>query len=74
MLVLSRNVDESIIIGHDIKVMVVDIRADRVRLGIEAPREIPVHRNEIYDVVFPGKPLAVVKSNTGGETAVQVVT
>lgn len=48
MLVLTRRVDESIIIGDDIKVIVVDVRGDQVKLGIEAPREISVHREEIY--------------------------
>lgn len=48
MLVLSRKVNESIVIGHDIKLVVVDIRGDKVRLGIEAPRDVPVHRSEIY--------------------------
>lgn len=48
MLVLSRKINESIIINDDIKVTVVDIRGDKVRLGIEAPSHIPVHREEIY--------------------------
>jgi len=48
MLVLTRKRDESIMIGDDIKVTVVDVRGDQVKLGIEAPRHIPVHREEIY--------------------------
>lgn len=48
MLVLTRKRDESIIIGDSIKVTVVDVRGDQVKLGIEAPRSIPVHREEIY--------------------------
>lgn len=48
MLVLTRRVDESIIIGDDVKVIIVDVRGDQVKLGIEAPREISVHREEIY--------------------------
>jgi carbon storage regulator len=51
MLVLSRHRDESIMIGDDIVVTVVDIRGDKVRLGIEAPTQIPVHRQEIYDAI-----------------------
>lgn len=51
MLVLSRHRDESIIIGDDIIVTVVDIRGDKVRLGIQAPTQIPVHRQEIYDAI-----------------------
>lgn len=51
MLVLSRTRDESIIIGDDIVVTVVDVRGDKVRVGIEAPREIPVHRQEVYEQI-----------------------
>ena len=51
MLVLSRQRDESIIIGEDIVVTIVDIRGDKVRLGIEAPSEIPVHRREIHEAI-----------------------
>lgn len=51
MLVLSRHRDESIIIGDDIIVTIVDIRGDKVRLGIQAPSHIPVHRQEIYDAI-----------------------
>ena len=51
MLVLSRKKDESIIIGDGIKIMVVDIRGDKVRLGIEAPRDVGVHREEVYDAI-----------------------
>lgn len=51
MLVLSRHRDESIIIGDDIVVTVVDIRGDKVRLGIQAPTHIPVHRQEIYEAI-----------------------
>ena len=51
MLVLSRQRDETIMIGDDIEVTVVDIRGDKVRLGITAPREISVHRKEVYDAI-----------------------
>ncbi|HMO12626.1 MAG TPA: carbon storage regulator CsrA [Pirellulaceae bacterium] len=51
MLVLSRHRDESIMIGDDVMVTVVDIRGDKVRLGIDAPKEIPVHRQEIYEAI-----------------------
>ncbi|MEX2111980.1 MAG: carbon storage regulator CsrA [Pirellulales bacterium] len=51
MLVLSRQRDESIIIGDNIVVTIVDIRGDKVRLGINAPTEIPVHRQEIYEAI-----------------------
>jgi len=51
MLVLSRQRDESIIIADNIVVTIVDIRGDKVRLGIEAPKEIPVHRREVYEAI-----------------------
>lgn len=51
MLVLSRKTDERIMIGDDIVLTIVDIRGDKVRLGIEAPREVPVHRQEVYDAI-----------------------
>ena len=51
MLVLSRHRDESIIIGDNIVITIVDIRGDKVRLGINAPIEIPVHRQEVYDAI-----------------------
>jgi carbon storage regulator len=51
MLVLSRKKDEKIIIGDNITVMVIEIRGDKVRLGIEAPKEVTVHRQEVYDAI-----------------------
>jgi carbon storage regulator len=51
MLVLSRQRSETIMIGDDIEVTVVDIRGDKVRLGITAPREVSVHRKEVYDAI-----------------------
>jgi carbon storage regulator len=51
MLVLSRQRDESIIIGDNIVVTVVDVRGDKVRLGIDAPREVSVHRREVYEAI-----------------------
>ena len=51
MLVLSRQKDETIIIGDDIEITVVDIRGDKVRLGINAPAHIAVHRKEVYDAI-----------------------
>ncbi len=51
MLVLSRQVDETIMIGDDIEVTVVDIRGDKVRLGITAPKEVSVHRKEVYEAI-----------------------
>ena len=51
MLVLSRHRDESIIIGDNIVITVVDVRGDKVRLGIDAPTDIPVHRQEVYEAI-----------------------
>jgi len=51
MLVLSRRRDESIIIGDNITITIVEIRGDKVRLGIDAPKEVPVHRREVYDAI-----------------------
>ncbi len=51
MLVLSRQRDESIVIGDEIEITVVDIKGDRVRLGIAAPRKVQVHRKEVYEAI-----------------------
>ncbi len=51
MLVLSRKKDESIVINGNIVITVVDVRGDKVRLGIQAPREIPIHRSEIHEAI-----------------------
>lgn len=51
MLVLSRKKDECIVINDNITIVVVEIRGDKVRLGIEAPKEVPVHRREVFDSI-----------------------
>ena len=51
MLVLSRKKNESIIINDNIKIVVVEIRGDKVRLGVEAPKDVPVHRREVYEAI-----------------------
>jgi carbon storage regulator len=51
MLVLSRQRDETIMIGDDIEITIVDIRGDKVRLGITAPKSVQVHRKEVYDAI-----------------------
>ena len=51
MLVLSRQKDESIIIGDDVEIIIVDVRGDKVRLGITAPKKISVHRKEVYEAI-----------------------
>jgi carbon storage regulator len=55
MLVLSRRRDEKIMIGDDITLLIVDLDADRVAIGIAAPREIPVHREEVYNAIQRAK-------------------
>ena len=68
MLVLSRKKNESIVINDDITIVVVEIRGDKVRLGVEAPKEVPVHRSEVYQAIHRndavGKP--VPKTDTAG--------
>lgn len=58
MLVLSRKKNESIMINDDITITVVEIRGDKVRLGIEAPKETAVHRREVYDAIKRSEQLA----------------
>lgn len=70
MLVLSRQRDQSIMIGDGIEITVVDIRAEKVRLGIKAPLEIPVHRKEIYDAQKDSKDGAVTSLAKGKGTLV----
>lgn len=51
MLVLTRKKDETIVINDDITITVVEIRGDKCRLGVEAPKEVPVHRREVFDAI-----------------------
>lgn len=51
MLVLSRKKNESVVVDGSIRITVVEVRGDKVRLGIEAPKDIPVHRSEIYEAI-----------------------
>jgi carbon storage regulator len=77
MLVLSRKKNESIVIDNDITIVVVEIRGDKVRLGVEAPKEVPVHRREVFDAIrrneMAGRDDASSKATdaagTSGETA-----
>ena len=59
MLVLSRKKNESIVINNDITIVVVEIQGDKVRLGVEAPKEVPVHRREVYDAIKRNEKTAV---------------
>jgi len=71
MLVLSRKKNESIVINDDITIVVVEIRGDKVRLGVEAPKEVPVHRREVFDAIRRNEAAAGSKSNeaSANETA-----
>jgi carbon storage regulator len=74
MLVLSRQRDEEIVIGPDITVTVVDIRGDKVRLGIKAPGSVSIHRREIFDAIQRGETrdgaIAASKPTAPGEELV----
>jgi carbon storage regulator len=64
MLVLTRRAGESIVIGDDVRVIVLDVRGDTVRLGIEAPRSIQVHRAEVYAEVQAANSAAAADQDT----------
>ncbi len=70
MLVLSRKKNESIIINDNITIVVVEIRGDKVRLGVEAPKEVPVHRREVFDAIHrndaPSSDTPANKADTAG--------
>jgi len=53
MLVLARHVNETICVGHDVKITVISVHGNKVRIGIDAPKTLPVHREEVYRVVYP---------------------
>jgi len=68
MLVLSRKKNESIVINDDITIVVVEIRGDKVRLGVEAPKEVPVHRREVFDAIHRNEPVAGEKTDARAKT------
>ncbi len=69
MLVLSRKKDECIVINNDITIVVVEIRGDKVRLGVEAPKEVPVHRKEVYEAIVRDDGGAAALSAVEGPSA-----
>jgi len=65
MLVLTRKKNETIVIGENIVVMVIEVRGDRVRLGIDAPKEVSVYRHELYEAIKRGE--VVKEGNVASE-------
>ena len=69
MLVRSRKKNESIVINNDIVITVIEVRGDKVRLGIEAPKDVPVHRQEVYEAIHgvkvPTLPAVATKTADG---------
>lgn len=72
MLVLSGHKNESVMIGNDIKLTVVDIRGDKVRLGIAAPQDVPVHRLEVFDAIRLENAGAIISPDRSRNTEEQL--
>jgi len=68
MLVLSRKMNQSIMIGDNVRIVVVSVDRDQVKLGIEAPREVPVHRSEIYEEIQRANRTAASSASSGSST------
>jgi len=64
MLVLSRKKSESIVINDDVIITVVEVRGDKVRLGVQAPRDVPVHRQEVLEAILKERAATTVAGNT----------
>lgn len=67
MLVLSRKRNESVVINDEIVVTVVEVRGDKVRLGIQAPRDVPIHRSEVMAAIQRAQAVGATESNETGE-------
>jgi len=68
VLVLSRKLNQSIMIGDDVRIVVVSVDRDTVKLGIEAPRAIPVHRSEVYEEIQLANRAAATGAAPGGDS------
>jgi carbon storage regulator len=65
MLVLSRKINQAIMIGDDVRIVIVGVERDQVKVGIEAPRDIPVHRSEVYEEIQRSNRQAVELASAG---------
>jgi carbon storage regulator len=72
VLVLTRRADQSIMIGHDVVVTVLEVRGDQVRLGIRAPREIDVHREEVFAALQHANRAAVLESKEAARSVARL--
>jgi len=72
VLVLSRKLNQSIMVGDDVRIVVVAVDRDTVKLGIEAPREIPVHRSEVYEEIRRVNRAAAGETEPAGPVPAQV--
>lgn len=74
MLILSRKIDEKIKIGNDITITLIDVHGDQVKIGVEAPKDVKVFRQEVFDAIQNENKAAVVQSeDTGNEKAISAV-
>ena len=73
MLVLTRKVDQSIMIGDHVRIVVVDVRGDQVKLGIDAPRHITVYRHEVYEEIQAENKRAALKRQVDVDTLEQAL-
>lgn len=64
MLILSRKLDEKIKIGDDITITIIDVHGDQVKIGVEAPKNVKVFRQEVFDAIQTENKAALVESNT----------
>lgn len=65
MLVLTRKTGESIVVGDSINITILEVKADSVKIGIEAPREMSIHRKEVYEaIILENKAAAMVKNDS----------